>query len=208
MGTYAIQGTGVVVAWAAIVSVAAWVHGSQETSPQQPAPQQSTPVFRSGVDLVRLDVRITDREGNPINDIRPEEIQITDAGEHRPVLLFQHIAESGRSYAESAARTVSAEVSTNQAPRGQRMPLFDQRTSPPALSSSSDRPQSDSSAGTCGRRIVSPSTVCLNRARRWPSHQTSTRPSSKAVIVHGELERMVTTATGDMTVSEAYRIAR
>ena len=41
------------------------------------APQstQQPPVFRSGVDLVRFDVRVTDGNGRPITDIRPEEKQ-------------------------------------------------------------------------------------------------------------------------------------
>ena len=38
--------------------------------------QTERPVFRSGVSLVRLDVRIVDDAGRPIPDIRPEEAEV------------------------------------------------------------------------------------------------------------------------------------
>jgi hypothetical protein len=34
------------------------------------------PIFRSGADLVRFDVRVTDASGRPLRDLRPEEIEI------------------------------------------------------------------------------------------------------------------------------------
>src|SRR5436190_7346771 len=83
------------------------------------ARQAPQPVFRSGADLVRFDVRVTDASGRPLTDLRPEEIEIVEDGTARPILLFQHIDEPSGSYAEAAIRSVSAEVSSNRgAPRG------------------------------------------------------------------------------------------
>src|SRR5215831_18229994 len=76
--------------------------------------QVATPIFHAGTNLARLDVRVTDARGQVISDLRPDEIEIVEAGTRRPVLLFQHVAESGRSYGESGARTIGGEVSTNQ----------------------------------------------------------------------------------------------
>src|SRR5687767_2602847 len=77
------------------------------------------PIFRSGAELVRFDVRVTDGSGRPLKDLRPEEIEIVEDGAARPILLFQHIDEPSGSYAEAAIRSVSAEVSSNRgAPRG------------------------------------------------------------------------------------------
>jgi VWFA-related protein len=92
------------------------------------APAQSAPVFTSSVNLARLDVQVVDASGRPIPDLRADEIQLTEGGGKRPVLLLQHIADAGRTYAESAMRTIASEVSTNQgAPRGQLyVLLFDQ----------------------------------------------------------------------------------
>lgn len=85
------------------------------------APSASAPqaVFRSGVELVRLDVRVIDQDGRPVKDLRADEVEVTEAGARRPLLLFQHIAEPSGTYLEVARRTIGAEVSTNQgAPRG------------------------------------------------------------------------------------------
>jgi VWFA-related protein len=94
--------------------------------PQQDQPDR--PVFRSGVNLVRLDVRIVDGAGRPISDIRPDEVEIAEAGARRPLLLFQRVAGAGGSYVELAQRTIASDVSTNQgAPQGQLYVLvFDQ----------------------------------------------------------------------------------
>lgn len=94
--------------------------------PQQDQPER--PVFRSGVNLVRLDVRVVDGAGRPIPDIRPDEVEIAEAGAKRPLLLFQRVAGAGGSYVELAQRTIASDVSTNQgAPQGQLYVLvFDQ----------------------------------------------------------------------------------
>lgn len=86
---------------------------------QSIGPGTQAPVFRSGVDLVRVDVRVTDDEGRPIADLRPDEVQIKEEGARRPVLLFQHVEAPQGTYAEAAQRTIAAQVSTNQgSPRG------------------------------------------------------------------------------------------
>lgn len=86
---------------------------------QSIGPGTQAPVFRSGVDLVRVDVRVTDDEGRPIADLRPDEVQIKEDGALRPVLLFQHVEAPRGTYAEAAQRTIAAQVSTNQgSPRG------------------------------------------------------------------------------------------
>jgi VWFA-related protein len=91
----------------------------QQIPPGSEAPTPTPPVFRSGLDLVRLDVRVTDGEGRPLADLRPDEVQIRDEGTPRPIVLFQHIEAPRGTYAEAAQRTIAAQVSTNQGtPRG------------------------------------------------------------------------------------------
>ncbi len=81
--------------------------------------QDNKPVFRSGLELVRLDVRVTDDQGRPIRDLRPEELQLTEEGTPRPILLFQHVSAPDGTYLDAAQRTIGAQVSTNKgAPRG------------------------------------------------------------------------------------------
>jgi VWFA-related protein len=94
---------------------------------QEPTAQPA-PVFKAGVELVRLDVRVTDREGRPVRDLRQDEVEVVEEGEPRPVVFFQHIEEPAESYAEVASHTVAGEVSTNRgAARGHLYVLvFDQ----------------------------------------------------------------------------------
>jgi VWFA-related protein len=97
-------------------------------SSQNPAPQPA-PSFKAGVELARLDVRVTDADGRPVRDLRQDEIEVVEGGESRPVVLFQHMEEPAGSYAEVASHTIAGEVSTNHgAARGHVYVLvFDQQ---------------------------------------------------------------------------------
>jgi VWFA-related protein len=103
---------------------AVWAAGSLGAWQQPPAP----PVFRSGADLVRVDIRVTGADGAPIRDLRADEVQIDEGGEPRPLLFFQHIEQPRGTYTDAARRTIASEISTNQgAPRGHLYVLvFDQ----------------------------------------------------------------------------------
>ncbi|HVD91733.1 MAG TPA: hypothetical protein VNC21_05605, partial [Vicinamibacterales bacterium] len=92
------------------------------------ATQTPQPVFRSGADVVRFDVRVTDGSGRPITDLRADEVQVVEDGKPLPILLFQHVEEPAGKYADAALRAVSAEVSSNRGvPRGHLYLLvFDQ----------------------------------------------------------------------------------
>ena len=75
---------------------------------------QQAPLFKAGVELVRLDVEVTDADGRPIRDLKQNEVEVTEAGRSRPIVLFQHIEQPAESYQEIASRTIASEVSTNQ----------------------------------------------------------------------------------------------
>jgi VWFA-related protein len=95
----------------------------------QDAPSQAPPSFKAGVELVRLDVRVTDASGGPVRDLKQSEIEVEEDGHSRPVVFFQHVEEPTESYAEVASHTVAGEVSTNQgAARGHLYVIvFDQQ---------------------------------------------------------------------------------
>lgn len=90
---------------------------SAQAATQDPQPPHQ--VFRAGVEVVRLDVRVFDQGGRPVTDIRQDELEVRADGTPRPILLFQHVPAPGAPYLELARRTIGAEVSTNVgAPRG------------------------------------------------------------------------------------------
>jgi VWFA-related protein len=116
-----IRGTlATVIVWLA----PAWAWGPIQARHQSPQP----PVFRSGAELVRVDIRVTDAAGVPVRDLRADEVQIEEGGQPRPLLFFQHIQEPRDTYTDAARRTIASEISTNQgAPRGHVYVLvFDQ----------------------------------------------------------------------------------
>jgi VWFA-related protein len=171
------------------------------------APQQ--PVFRSGADLVRFDVRVTDASGRPIRDLRPDEFEIVEDGAPRPILLFQHIDEPSGTYAEAALRSVSAEVSSNRgAPRGHLYILiFD---------------QAHIAAGN--EQIARHAAEAFIKARVRPSDRVAivgipgpgpllgftsdrTRAAAELLKVRGTFERIVSSPAGKFSIHEAYEAA-
>ena len=174
------------------------------------AAPQSQPVFRSGVDLVRFDVRVTDGSGRPITDLRRDEVEILEDGKPLPILLFHHLQEPvGGSYADAALRSVSAEVSSNRgAPRGHLYLLvFDQMHIAPGNEHVARR-----AAETFIKTRVRPSDRIAVVGIPGPGPDLGftadrTRAAAELAKVHGNLERNVKSAAGNLSVQEAYEIA-
>src|SRR5438445_9113762 len=97
---------------AAAVALVIALAAPSAAAAQAVAPQ--TPSFKAGVELVRLDVEVTDADGRPIRDLKQNEVEVSEAGRARPIVLFQHIEQPAESYQEIASRTIASEVSTNQ----------------------------------------------------------------------------------------------
>jgi len=188
--------------------------GAASTPPitaQTPDPaSQKPPIFTSAVDVARMDVRVTDRSGKPIADLRPEEVQIVEGGVPRPVVLLQRIAEAGRTYAESAQRTIAAEISTNQgAPRGQLyILLFDQehitagaeqRVRLSAERFIKERVQPQDRVAVYGLPTPGPTLAFTNNSRS---------AIDQLQHVRGGLTRLQTGVLGEMTINEAFEIMR
>lgn len=173
------------------------------------APQAPQPVFRSGADLVRFDVRVTDAAGRPITDLRQDEVEIVEDGAARPILLFQHLAGTPGMYAEAARRSVSAEVSSNAgAPRGHLYILvFDQAHIAPGNEQVARR-----AAEAFIRNRVRPSDRIAVVGLPGPGPELGftadrTRAIAEVAKVHGDLQRNVKSAAGNLSVHEAYEIA-
>ena len=59
----------------------------------QAAPQQ--PSFRTGINFVRVDVIVTDKAGNPVNDLKPGDFEITEQSRPQKVETFKLISLDG-----------------------------------------------------------------------------------------------------------------
>lgn len=183
--------------------------GPTVSAGQTPAAPQ-IPVFTSGLDLVRMDVRIVGDDGRPIKDVRRDEIEIVDEGTVRPILLFQHVEQPDGSYADAALRTIAGEVSTNQgAPRGHLYILaFDQAHIAPGNEQRARR-----AAAQFLRTRVAPGDRVALYALPGPGPQIDfssdvARLLTALPTVRGSLERTGVGVLGTMRVNEAYEIVR
>ena len=100
----------------AAASTAATRAGQQpaNTSPAAPAAQQppttpsEQPVFRTGINTVRVDVIVTDRQGNPVTDLKLEDFQIEEDGKPQKAETFRLVkidTETAAAYTSRSIRT-------------------------------------------------------------------------------------------------------
>jgi len=82
---------GVIVA-ALLIASAGGLAPSQTAAPQELAQE---PTFRTGVNLVRVDVTVTGRNGVPLTDLAPEDFDIREDGITQPIQTFQFIQLTG-----------------------------------------------------------------------------------------------------------------
>src|SRR5262245_7450851 len=171
--------------------------------------QTPPPVFRSGTEVVRFDVRVTDGAGRPITDLRSDEIEIVEDGTPRPILLFQHFQEPSQAYGEAALRAVSAEVSSNRgAPRGHLyLLIFDQRHITAGNEQTARR-----AAESFLKSAVRPADRVAIVGVPGPGPSIGftadrTRALAELRKVQGTLERNVTSPAGNLSLHEAYEAA-
>ena len=73
--------------------------GSQAPAGQQPAAQpaqeQQPPTFRAGINFVRVDVIITDKNGNPVGDLQAADFDLTEDNKPQKIESFKLIKLDG-----------------------------------------------------------------------------------------------------------------
>jgi VWFA-related protein len=80
------------------VVLTAGPHGQQQAPqapPPEPAASDQQPVFRAGINFVRVDVIVSDKNGNPVADLKPEDFEITEQGRPQKVETFKLISLDG-----------------------------------------------------------------------------------------------------------------
>ena len=100
-------------AWASVRASAEATADGQGTT-QAPAAQEppaapaSQPVFRTGIDFVRVDVIVTDRQGAPVNDLKIEDFEIAEDGKPQKAETMRLVkidATTAPSYTQRTIRT-------------------------------------------------------------------------------------------------------
>lgn len=171
---------------------------------------QAQLTFKSGIDLVRMDIRVVDAAGRPITDLRQDEVIITEDGANRPALLFQRVTEPAETFIDAATRAVTAEVSTNEGfPRGHLYLLvFDQ-----THITAGNEQRARMAAEQFIRRHVRPSDRVALFAIPGPGPQIGFTTDRVRVIeeltrVRGSYQRVASTPFGNMPIYDAHRIAQ
>ena len=72
-----------------VASVAAHQTPAEQAQPQRP------PTIRTGTNLVRVDVTVLDRRGDPVKDLTARDFDIEEDGVAQPVQSFQLVQASG-----------------------------------------------------------------------------------------------------------------
>ena len=173
-----------------------------------PAGAQTT--FKSGVDLVRFDVRVVDEAGRPITDLKPEELIIKEGDTTLPLMLFQRVTEPAESYVDAAMRAVTAQVSSNDAfPRGHLYILiFDQEHITPG-----NEQRARMAAEQFIRARVRPSDRVALYGIPGPGPEIGfTADKARAIhqldSIRGAHQRTVSTPFGTMAIYEAHRLVQ
>ncbi len=69
-----------------------------QAQPQTPPPPTSAdgqPIFRTGINFVRVDVIVTDKNGNPVGDLKPEDFEVVEQGKPQTIESFKLVSLDG-----------------------------------------------------------------------------------------------------------------
>ena len=102
----------VVVWWSAVVLAAPYS--------QQPASQQPLPAFRSGVDVVQMDVSVLDKNRRPVRGLTAADFTVVEDGVERPIVAFTPIdlPRSDDARPVSGIGRLTPDVTSNSLPPG------------------------------------------------------------------------------------------
>jgi VWFA-related protein len=95
----------------------------QTTGAQQPPvqPPQQQPVFRLGVDSVSVDVLVTDKQGQPVSDLKPEDFEIKEDGKLQTIDTFKLVrageGPAGPTRASASSNILSIEQMASETAR-------------------------------------------------------------------------------------------
>src|SRR4051812_22484259 len=111
----------------AVTATTVWAGGDLALSAQQRQTEQ-IPSFRSGVEVVTIDVNVVDKQGQPQRGLTPADFVVTVAGQPRHVVTAEFLDRTAQAIA--APRTEGATISTNDGVGTGRMFVFivDQNT--------------------------------------------------------------------------------
>lgn len=90
--------------------------GGQAPAPPGDAPQtDDQPVFRAGINFVRVDAIVTDRQGNPVTDLTADDFEVVEDDERQTIETFRFVKVDTAAPVEPAGRLTTREDEENAA---------------------------------------------------------------------------------------------
>jgi VWFA-related protein len=65
------------------------------SSPNAPGAPDQQPIFRTGINFVRVDAIVTDKQGNPVADLQPTDFEILEDGKPQTIEQFRFVRVDG-----------------------------------------------------------------------------------------------------------------
>jgi VWFA-related protein len=93
--------------------------GLLATPPAQtpPAPQAQQPTFRSGVDLIDVDVSVIDKDRRPVRGLTADDFTVLEDGKPRPIVAFTPVDLPPREPASASwMEAIAPDIATNRYP--------------------------------------------------------------------------------------------
>lgn len=90
--------------------------GSSQT-PQQPPQQQQPPVFRGGANIVRVDVTVTNKRGEPATDLTKDDFFVSEDGAPQAIESFDLVRATGESTDDRSLEIHSTSQAATEAAR-------------------------------------------------------------------------------------------
>ena len=112
-------------AWAArstlgtLLSLALTIVTLDAQPPATPAqPDTEAPPFRQGIDLITVDVVVTDRDGQPVRTLTVDDFQVYEDGVVQPIVTFSYIDTGVHAHEADALSATPAADEASNVPRG------------------------------------------------------------------------------------------
>lgn len=88
--------------------IAVWLAtGGARAWQEKPGSQPTGPTFRTGVDLVRLDVTVVTKDGTPVHDLASEDFEVRIDGRVRPVVTSRFLSLESRPFDSAAGGSLA-----------------------------------------------------------------------------------------------------
>src|SRR6185503_7334622 len=107
---FAVHAGAVAVAFVALTAL-----GSSPTAVQ--APQQQPPIFRGGTNIVRVDVTVTDRRGEPVTKLTRDDFLLTEDGAPQAIESCELVRVTGEATDDRTLEIYSTSQVASEAAR-------------------------------------------------------------------------------------------